>query len=155
MRFLRAWFVVGIAVVAIGCGSTSPATPKPTDQTKTLHIAVDAGFSPVGDGTQCESSFAGRAVTVHDSTGAVVGLRTFPTVATRTGSTKTGIGGINVGECDEATTLSGIKDSPYYTIDLEVGTLDYTREELDAADWSITVSAHTDSMMGEWIVEKG
>jgi hypothetical protein len=95
-----------------------------------------------------------RARAVHPAaTGTIIGIAAVPSTAPRTGSTKTGIAGINVGTCEVAVEINDIQStSAFFTIDLGVGTVDYSASELDPRDWNVTVSAK--AVNGEWTVEK-
>jgi hypothetical protein len=118
-----------------------------------LTVAIDAGFMPIGDGTECESALAEQQVRLTDASGTIVGIATVPATASRTGSTKTGIDGINVGDCDVSVAFDDVpSSSEFFTLDLGVGTVDYSASELETADWIVTVSAR--AVDDVWTVEK-
>lgn len=152
---LRGLLVCALILTACSGASDSPSTEQTgaESETRSLTVHIDAGFQPIGDGTECESVLAGEQVRLTDASGTIVGIAAVPATAPRSGSTKTGIGGINVGTCDVAVTIDDVgSTSDFYTLDLGVGTLDYTSSELDSLDWDVVVSAI--GIEGVWEVEK-
>jgi hypothetical protein len=148
----RLLLVLACGILLASCSSGNSGTEQ-TDDTRSLTVSIDAGFEPLGDGTECKSALAGQQVRLTDASGTIVGIAAVPSTAPRTGSTKTGIAGINVGTCEVAVEINDIQStSAFFTIDLGVGTLDYSASELDSRDWNVTVSAT--AMNGVWTVEK-
>jgi len=131
----------------------TPSLNRTATGGNTLTVVIDAGFTPTGDGTECTSALAEQQVRLTDASGTIVGIATVPATAPRTGSTKTGIAGINVGNCDVSVVIDPVNSSSeFFTPDLGVGTVDYTASELDSLNWNVTVSAFAENDV--WTVEK-